>query len=148
MKVFTQLIPENAEEEVRLLLHKETPELSVLKEYIEEERYRPQFLLCYKEKELCRIHFSSVFYIESVQEIQYVHTKQEVYTTKQRLYVLERELPENFVRVSKSALLNMEQVERYKPLTGGLMFAIFPSGDGTYISRKYVKDLRERIRKG
>lgn len=147
MKVDTRLIPENEKEKVQLLIHKETPEFDHLKEYIEMEKYRPQILLGNQGEEIYRIHISTIFYIESVQEVQYIHTSQGIYTTRQRLYMLEQQLPENFFRSSKSAILNLETVQFYKPLSGGLMFAVFPNGDGTYISRKYVRELKEQIRR-
>lgn len=147
MKVDTRLIPENEKEKVQLLIHKETPEFDHLKEYIEMEKYRPQILLGNQGEEIYRIHVSTIFYIESVQEVQYIHTGQGIYTTRQRLYMLEQQLPENFFRSSKSAILNLETVQFYKPLSGGLMFAVFPNGDGTYISRKYVRELKEQIRR-
>lgn len=118
MKVKTHIISEQDTEEVRLYIRQVTPDLENLREYI-----------------------------ENIQEIQYIHTTNGIYTTRQRLYVLEKMLPDNFVRVSKSTLLNMDTVKSYKPLTGGLMFAAFPNEEGTYISRRYVKDLKNKFRK-
>ncbi|WP_278278186.1 LytTR family DNA-binding domain-containing protein [Blautia argi] len=37
----------------------------------------------------------------------------------------------------------MHAVKEYKPLGGGLMLAEFENGDAAYLSRKYVKELRE-----
>ena len=147
MKVSTRLIPENEKENVQLFIHEETPEFEHLKAYIEMERFRPQILLGNKGEEVCRIPISAIFYIESVQEIQYIHASQGIYTTRQRLYMLKQQLPEYFFRASKSAILNLEMVQSYKPLSGGRMFAVFPNGDGTYISRKYVRELKEQIRR-
>ena len=67
---------------------------------------------------------------------------------KQRLYELERMLPYYFMRVSKSAILNLNGVKTYKPFSGGIMLAEFENGDGTYIYRKYVKELRNKVREG
>ena len=105
MKVGTRLIPENEKENVQLFIHEETPEFEHLKEYIEMERFRPQILLGYKGEEVCRIPISAIFYIESIQEIQYIHASQGIYTTRQRLYMLKQQLPEYFFRASKSAIL-------------------------------------------
>ncbi|MDY4669763.1 MAG: LytTR family DNA-binding domain-containing protein [Oliverpabstia sp.] len=147
MKVKTHIISEQDTEEVQLFVHQLTPDFENLQEYIEMEKFRSQILLCNREKEVCRISFSIIFYIESIQEIQYIHTSNGIYTTRQRLYILEKMLPENFVRASKSTLLNMDTVKSYKPLTGGLMFATFPNEEGTYISRRYVKELKNKFRK-
>ena len=81
-------------------------------------------------------------------EIQYIHTREEIYNTRRRLYELEGLLPPEFVRASKSVLLNMTKVEFYKPVSGGIMMAEFENGDSTYISRKYLKGLRAKIKEG
>ena len=67
---------------------------------------------------------------------------------KHRLYLLKEELPQSFVRISKSVILNMEKVKEYRPLMGGMMMAEFANGEKTYISRKYLKELREKIKEG
>lgn len=97
---------------------------------------------------ICRIYSSNIFYIESVKDVQYIHTFEGIYETRERLYVLMTRLPSWFVRCSRSGILNVQQVQRYVPLSGGLMCAEFLNGEKTYISRKYVREIRDVIREG
>lgn len=69
-----------------------------------------------------------------------------VYETKERLYTLLSKLPPWFVRSSRSGILNIRQVQKFVPLAGGLMYAEFLNGEKTYISRKYVREIRDMLR--
>ena len=148
MRTEIKVISEEKEERAELFIRKEDKEIRELARYLEMEQFRHGILVCQKGKDICRLHMRAIYYIESLQEIQYIHTEKEVYTTKQRLYLLERELPEGFVRISKSVILNMEKVKEYRPVMGGIMMAELANGEKTYISRKYLKELREKIREG
>lgn len=148
MKTEIKVISTEQEERAELFIHKEDKEIQELARYLEMERFRHGILICQKGKDICRLHMRAIYYIESVQEIQHIHTEKEVYTTKQRLYSLEKELPESFVRISKSVILNMEKVKEYRPVMGGMMTAEFSNGEIVYISRKYLKELRNKIKEG
>ncbi len=148
MKVSWKLIFDTEQEEAKLYVHEETDNIKRLERYISEDGFYPGYLLCQKEKAQIPVKLDGIYYIETIQEIQYVHTEKEVYKVKQRLYELERMLPYYFMRVSKSAILNLHGVKTYKPFSGGIMLAEFENGDGTYISRKYVKELRNKVREG
>lgn len=74
-----------------------------------------------------------------------MHTGSKIYEAKMRLYELEGILPEQFARVSKSAIINLSQVEYYSPVANGLMRSRFYNGEETYISRKYLRLLRAKI---
>ena len=77
-----------------------------------------------------------------------IHTKSDVYEYKNRLYELEKILPWKFIRISKSTILNLEKVLVYNPKLNGLMEVKLKNSDITYISRKYLKEVRNRIVEG
>ncbi len=148
MKVSLKLISDTEVEEAKLYVHKKTDAIKRLEKYIQKEEFYSGYLLCQKEKTQIPVKLEGIYYIETIQEIQYVHTEKDIYRVKLRLYELERILPHYFMRVSKSAILNLQGVKTYKPLSGGIMLAEFYNGDGTYISRKYVKELRNKVKEG
>ena len=149
MKTKIKVIAPEEEERAELFVHKEDREIKSLGRYLELEQFRGEFWGYTKRgKDICRLSVKEVLYIESIQDVQHIHTEKETYTTKQRLYLLKEELPQSFVRISKSVILNMEKVKEYRPLMGGMMMAEFANGEKTYISRKYLKELREKIKEG
>ena len=67
-------------------MHKETDSIKRLEAYISEDGFYPGYLLCQKEKAQIPVKLEAIYYIETIQEVQYVHTEKEVYKVKQRLY--------------------------------------------------------------
>lgn len=112
---------------------------------ITEETYKDKILNVTFGEDKYQINCKHVFYIESVNDKVWVHTNKKEFAHKKKLYELEEELPEAFVRISKSVILNLNQVEHYSPLMNGLMKAILKNGNEVYISRKYLKTLRYKI---
>ena len=140
MKVRIERIGAGQKEEALLRLAKEDGSTEKLRTYIETDSWKKVSILCKKEEELHRIDSDTVFYVESVREIQSIHTADEVYETRERLYVLEKLLP-----ASRSVILNLDKVRLYRPILNGLMEAGLENGESVYISRKYLKEVRDRI---
>ena len=93
------------------------------------------------------IAVSDVFYIESVDNRNFIYTKEKVYETRQKLYELEEMLKEkHFLRVSKSTLLNLMKVSSIKPALNSRFVAVLFSGEQIVISRKYVPALKQTLK--
>ena len=85
------------------------------------------------------------YFIETTKNSLLIHIENDIYEYKSKLYELEKILPEKFIRISKSTILNLEKVLVYNPLMNGLMEAKLINNETTYISRKYLKEVRIRI---
>ena len=93
------------------------------------------------------IAVSDVFYIESVDNRNFIYTKDKVYETRQKLYELEEILKEKrFLRVSKSTLLNLMKVSAIKPALNSRFTAELFSGEQVIITRKYVPELKKALK--
>lgn len=93
------------------------------------------------------IAVSDVFYIESVNNRNFIYTKDKVYETRQKLYELEDMLIEkHFLRVSKSTLLNLMKVSSIKPALNSRFTAVLFSGEQIVITRKYVPELKKALK--
>ena len=93
------------------------------------------------------IAVSDVFYIESVDNRNFIYTKDKVYETRQKLYELEEMLKDkHFLRVSKSTLLNLMKVSSIKPALNSRFVAVLFSGEQIVISRKYVPALKQTLK--
>ena len=93
------------------------------------------------------IAVSDVFYIESVDNRNFIYTKDKVYETRQKLYELEEMLKDkHFLRVSKSTLLNLMKVSAIKPALNSRFTAVLFSGEQIVISRKYVLALKQTLK--
>ncbi|WP_070042804.1 LytTR family DNA-binding domain-containing protein [Robinsoniella peoriensis] len=148
MKVVIKRIPEDKTEYAALHVHEVTPQTELITSYIEHEEYNAVIVPCTANGKIYRIPSESIYLIESVGNVQYVHTKEKVFESSKKLYELEKMLPVKFVRINKSVILHLNKVMVYSPLANGLMKAELDNGKSAYISRKYLKGLRNLIREG
>ncbi|WP_379968262.1 LytR/AlgR family response regulator transcription factor [Epilithonimonas sp. UC225_85] len=59
-----------------------------------------------------RINFSDILYIESIKDYVNIKTENQEYIVLDTLKSLENQLPENFVRVHKSFIINIDKIEK------------------------------------
>ncbi len=77
----------------------------------------------------------------------YARTDKGKYQIKWRLYQLEEELGESFVRINQSCLANIRKIDRFEATFGGSLSVIFKNGYRDYVSRRQTKTVKERIGK-
>ncbi len=74
------------------------------------------------------------------------HTADDVFTIKKKLYELEEMLPRCFMRVSKSAILNLNMVYSVeKNLTASSLVRFMGTPKVVYVSRIYYKAMKQRL---
>ena len=89
-----------------------------------------------------------IFYAESVDNRVFIYTAKESYEVKLKLYELEDMMRgRSFLRVQKSMLLNLMKIKSIKPALSGRYSAILKNGEEVVISRKYVSDLKETLKR-
>lgn len=90
-----------------------------------------------------------IFYAESVDNRVFIYTAKESYEVRLKLYELEEMMKgRSFLRVQKSMLLNLMKVKSIKPALSGRYSAILKNGEEVVISRKYVANLKQTLKRG
>ena len=90
-----------------------------------------------------RIPSAEVLYFESVDDRTFLYTKREVFEIRLRLYELEEALsPAGFLRVSKSAVVNLNRISSLRPELNRNIIATMENGERIVISRSYAKKLK------
>jgi DNA-binding LytR/AlgR family response regulator len=75
-----------------------------------------------------------------------VHTATQMYEIRHKLYELEDLLPGNFIRVSKSSILNSAKVRAiHKNITGASEVEFVGSNKKVFVSRNYFKVLMAKL---
>jgi len=74
-------------------------------------------------------------------------TAQGKYRLRQRLYVLEQQLPQNFMRINKSTLANKKKIVRFSAAFHGAVNVVFQSGFTEYVSRRCFAEIKRRYLK-
>ncbi|MDN5950784.1 MAG: LytTR family transcriptional regulator [Loigolactobacillus coryniformis] len=75
----------------------------------------------------------------------YAQTETSCYLIKERLYQLEKQLPTNFLRISHSEIINIKTIVNLELTFNGLIQINLATNIKTYTSRRYVKQLKERL---
>lgn len=141
MKIDVTLDPALEELLVKVLSPGETEELRSLLSRLEE----PQRLLGFREGRAVPLDPGSVlrFYGED-KEVRAQALGGEVYTVRLRLYELEERLPRReFIRVSYSEIVNWKKVTALDLSLSGTIRVTLEGGVVTYVSRRYVKKIKE-----
>ena len=103
-------------------------------------------LLCEKDNATHKIDVNDILYIEAVERKSCVYTKDEVFYLSAPLKQVEESLTgQQFVRISKMALLNIFKI---KSVANGLHFRLtaeMTNGEKIVVGRRYREDLIEAI---
>jgi DNA-binding LytR/AlgR family response regulator len=103
-------------------------------------------LVAYDGAEIHRVQTADVYYIEVVDNKTFLYYKDKVYESKQKLYELEEALSNSdFLRVSKSVILNLRKVRTLSPALSGRFETTLDNGEKVIISRQYIGDLKKRL---
>ncbi len=96
-----------------------------------------------------KLHFvkiSSLLFFETDGSKTAAHTVDRMYYTDLKLYELEERLPNSFMRISKSCIINVNAVSSIHKEITGICEAFFRSTPKkVYVSRSYYKPFKEKI---
>ena len=129
MKVTLHLIAKHEEEYAQLHLHKENKRMEELKEYLENDGTSNPVLAVTQEGKAVYLSGKEILFVEADKNKRLVCTGEGSFHSQYKLYELEHMLPASFARVSKSVILNTDQVKVYRPLANGLMAAELGCGE-------------------
>ena len=119
--------------------------ISIQKRITDAVNSRIQLEVTRGEKEYY-ITIDEILFFETDSSGVVVHTANQIYETKYRLYELEDLLPGNFIRVSKSTILNSARVRAiHKNITGASEVEFNGTTKKVFVSRNYLKLLLEKL---
>ncbi len=99
-----------------------------------------------KDGETCILDGADVLYIDTVDRGTFLYTAGGVYQTRLRLYELEEQLAAwDFIRVSKSAIVNFSRVRSLRPDFGGRMRLTMSNGEVVLANRQYVPAIKKKL---
>lgn len=99
-----------------------------------------------KDGETCILDGADVLYIDTVDRGTFLYTAGGVYQTRLRLYELEEQLSGwDFIRVSKSAIVNFSRVRSLRPDFGGRMRLTMSNGEVVLANRQYVPAIKKKL---
>lgn len=147
MKIRLEIDSNADEDEIVIHCRELSPEIAELEKLIRNTTKKID-LHFYRDNTEYFIQLSEILFFEAGENNVTAHTADNMYTVKNKLYMLEEMLPDNFVRVSKSTILNCDKVfsvEKHISSFSTLQFS--KTHKQVFVSRNYLKNLQQRLDK-
>lgn len=110
----------------------------------EEEPHRPE-LLGYTENGIVPLEPREIVCFTVEDGKVYARTVAKCFLVKQRLYQLEEQFGNDFIKINQSCLVRQDKIERFHSSIGGSLMVIMKGGYRDYISRRQLKFVKERM---
>ena len=75
----------------------------------------------------------------------YALTKDKKWQVRERLYRLEQQYANAFVKINQSCMINLSKIKKFQTSIGGSLSVILENGYQDYISRRQLKSVKERM---
>lgn len=146
MKLIIEETPDCEETEVRIRCGLITPELRELISLIRLHTFSVEVR---RDGETFYLRLEDILYFEAVDGRTFAYTDEGVYELSLKLYQLEDELAKtSFLRVSRTAVLNLAKLKSVKGLINGRMLGTLENGEQIVINRSHVDALKKKLQQG
>ena len=98
-----------------------------------------------KGSDISLLNYDEIYMFRVENKQVKVYTEDNEFQVKKPLYQVEDDLSSSFVRISKTTIVNLKQVERVAPSLKGMMFIQLKNGLKDNISRKYLPDFKNAL---
>ena len=105
----------------------------------------PKTLAVYEGSVIHQVVPKEIYYCEVVDNCTFIYMADYMYECTHRLYELEEKLGSEFIRISKSTVINTMHIKSLRPGINGRFEALLNNGETTIVSRQYVVLLKEYL---
>lgn len=140
IKVISENVMNIEKDEINVLIKssEDNKEIKNLIKYINNyENFIAKKVFAYDENKVVEIRYEEIICFFSDKKYNYCKTKDTVYRIKSKLYEIE-ELDSNFIRISKSCIINITHVECFDMRETGKIIVIFDDNTEELVSRRKV----------
>ena len=140
MKIRIEVDKEIQEDEVIIRCKQLNDAVSNIQKALTDILSKKAQIIFYKNNSEYYIPLSEILFFETEESSISAHTIDNIYQVKYKLYELEDILPNNFMRVSKSTILNIDYIYSItKNLTSSSIVEFQNTHKKVYVSRHYYK---------
>ena len=146
MRIRIEIKDDIPEDEVIIRCRELNSRIQEIQSVIAEKIANKPGIIFYKNNEEYFFPVSDIMFFETESDTVYAHTAADVYRTDFRLYELLRFLPDRFVRISKSAIVNTEHILSIsRNIASSSLICFRGSHKQIYVSRMYYKELKQKL---
>lgn len=144
MNVEVRIAEDIVEPYVVVFTQEMTDEIGQVVSAIEQSTYKT-IMAAADDERLVVLRPEDIYLIRVENDKVRIYGRERHYTCGKRLYELENRLGKGFMRISKSAVVNLQYLESVEPSFGGMLLLHLKNGCQDYISRKYLPDLKKYL---
>lgn len=101
----------------------------------------------YIDDKIVKLPLKEIYYFEAVDNKVFAYTAKETFEIRKKLYEIEQDYEQtDFLRVSKSTIVNVSKIAYVKPIFNGRFEAKLKNDEKIIVSRQYVSSLKKKIR--
>lgn len=146
MKVKIEVAPELAEDEVIIRCRKVEEHILKLQQIATDMEAKDSYIVLKNGETKYYVPLNQILFFETEGRIVQAHTSEKLYETDYKLYELEESLPNSFMRISKSSIVNLNHIYSItRNLTASSVVEFYGTVKKVYVSRNYYKALVEKL---
>lgn len=88
---------------------------------------------------------SEIYMVRVENEHTVIYGKDKKFFSPKRLYQIENQLGKEFMKISKSTVINLNHIKCVEPSFKGMMSLVMKNGLTDWISRKYLPDFKKYL---
>ena len=136
------VIDKNHDEQILIYAHEKTALICDIEQLVNNDSFD---LTGYGETETIKLNLYEICCFITEENKVYALTEKGKYRLKSRLYQIEKNLNDNFVKINQSCIANIKKIDKFKASVGGALTVIFKNGYEDYVSRRNLKNVKERL---
>ena len=131
-----------SEEEVVIYVKKNSEDAIKIKNFVENSEIE---LYGYYRDEITKLSTDEIYCFTIEGGKLYAVTRDIKYLLKLRLYQIESMLDENFIKINQSSVANIKKIDKFDVSIAGSLIVKFKNGYRDYVSRRQIKEVKERL---
>ncbi len=135
-------IDRDREEEILIYAHEKNHLVERIEELILEQQ---RDILAFGDGEVVRLCEDEIFCFVVEEGRVFALTERDKFQLKMRLYQLEEQFPDRFVKINQSCLVSVDKIARFDASIGGSLMVTLKNGYKDYISRRQMRTVKDRI---
>ena len=145
MKVKLNISKGNKETYAEIFSSSITPEVEKAVNFIEKLGEKKDILPLILGEKTILVKTSEIFMARVEDNSTVVYTEKEKYICKKRLYEILENLQGDFMRISKTTIINLKKAKCVEPYFSGTFYITLTNGLTDYISRKYMPEFKKYL---
>lgn len=140
IKIF---IDKEHDEEVIIYAHEKTELVDKIERLVKGE----ESIFAKRDRVSYNIELSDIVCFTAENNKVYAHTGKEAFEVEEKIYELEESLTDNFIKINKSCIANIDKIKSFDATISGTLAVNFKNGYRDYVSRRRMKHVKERLLK-